>query len=215
LVSVVAVVVAVLALGVAIAAYSRAGDNGDTAAAPGGTGAAPPATPRDSSSVRASDTAVPDPGSSDAGTDESIPIPTQEPERRFTDHVVRIQPAQGCSTVRTVDVDEPRVDAAVDRSEFKYGLCGGGVAQFDFVDELEIAEVTNPTATALDCLRQIQDAPVNEPLTPHAGQILCVVTSAAEAQREGISRKVARIVVVAVAGDGTVTASLTAWDLPR
>jgi hypothetical protein len=215
LASLVAVVVAVLALGVAIAAYGRAGDNGDTVAAAGGTGTAPPATPQASSSAPAGDTAVPDPDSGDAGTDESIPTPTQEPQSKYTDHIVRIQPAQGCSTVRTVDVDEPRIDAAVDRSEFKYGLCGGGVAQFDFIDELEIAEVTSPTASALDCLKQIQDAPINEPLTPHAGQTLCVVTSAGEAQREGITRKVARVAIRSLDGDGTVTASLTAWDLPR
>jgi hypothetical protein len=210
LASLAAVVLAVLALGVAIAAYGRAGDKpAPVAASPPVTG--PPGAPTTATTVPV----TPGSGSDDAATDESIPTPVQEPQSKYTDHVVRIQPTQSCSAVRTVDVDEPRVDAPTDNAEFTYGICAGSVAQFDFADELEIAEVTSPTATARDCLKQLQDAPINEPLTPHAGQTLCVVTSRAEAEREGISRKVARIAVQSIGGDGTVTASLTAWDLPR
>jgi hypothetical protein len=77
-----------------------------------------------------------------------------------------------------------------------------------------ISDVQTATANAQDCARRIRDAPINEPLTPHAGLTLCVATSRAEADAEGITRKVVRIAVRTVAEDGTITVRVTAWDLP-
>jgi hypothetical protein len=101
------------------------------------------------------------------------------------------------------------------RSEFLYAGCATDVPQLDFSPGLTIAEVVSPTATALECLNQLQVAPINEPLTPRAGLTLCVVTSRADADEQGITRKVARLAIGSIAGDGTLAVRVTAWDLPK
>jgi hypothetical protein len=216
-----AVVVAVLALGVAVAAYGRAGDTRTVAAGPALTvTATPPGTAAssspDSSTDPSTDASSTDPSTeptaapTSAGDNDPIPIPKQEPRIAYTDHRIQLQAA--CGGAHTVDVDEPRVDA--DNYDFRYSTCTAG-GQFDFGTGVKVAQVGSPTASALDCLGQIQDAPLNNQVVPAAGHTLCVVTSAVDAQRLNITRKVVRLAIRGIDDDRTVTALLTAWDLPR
>lgn len=111
-------------------------------------------------------------------------MPDQEPAIAYQDHELRIQPTVDCGGERAVDLDEPRVGLSSDLGgvEFVYASCGGVVPQIDVNDGLAISTVPGPTSSALDCLRAIRDAPVNEPLTPHSGLTLCLATLRAEAE---------------------------------
>jgi hypothetical protein len=218
----VAVIVAVAALGVAVTALARANGKTQTVAASQTPAAVPPAapsgqTPPPDTSVPAStaaDTSVPSAAAtSGPGSDEDVPVPETEPQLAYQEHELRIQPAGSCSDRRSVDLDEPRVGADQARSEFSYGTCSGTVAQLDFADGLGLADVPSPTATGLDCLRRIRDAPINEPLTPVAGLTLCITTNRDEAAQEGNPRRVVRMAIRSVAGDGTIVVRVTAWNL--
>jgi hypothetical protein len=206
-------VVAVAALGVAVTALARSGNAKVQAAATTQPPAQPSAGPGSTDQASPTDTAAaPSPSVQPSG-DEEVPIPQTEPQIAYQDHELRIQPTPSCGNQRTVDLDEPRVGADSDRSEFTYGLCSGTVAQLDFADGLGLSDVPSPTATALDCLHRIADAPINEPLTPAPGLTLCLTTSRNEATQEGVTRKVIRIAIRSVAGDGTIVVRVTAWDL--
>jgi hypothetical protein len=208
----VAVVLAVVAIGVAVTALSRTSDGKTQAGATTQAPPAPaPATTRQAPPTDPSAPVAPSAGSSPEG---EPPVPDSEPQIAYTEHELRIQPSVSCSNERLVDLDEPRVGADDNKAEFSYGVCGGTVAQLDFVNELGLADVSSPTASGRDCLLRIQDAPINEPLTPSAGLTLCVRTLQNEAAQEGITRKVIRIAIRSVAGDGTMVVRVTAWNLP-
>jgi hypothetical protein len=208
-----AVVIAVVATGVAVTALSRA--NSRPVQAAGTVNPPPPQAPSSPAQSPAGTASPAGPaGPAAPSGDEEVPVPEQEPAIRYQEHELRIQPTEECAARRTVDVDEPRVGADPATSELSYGRCTGTTAQLDIVDGLAISDVPSPTATALDCLKRIRDAPINEPLTPVAGLTLCLATSRQQANEEGITRKVVRIAVRTVADDGTIVARVTAWDLP-
>lgn len=209
----VAVVVAVAALGVAVTALARSGDAKVQAAATTQPAAQPSAGPGSTDQPAPTDTAVAPSPSAQSSGDEEVPIPDAEPQLAYQEHELRVQPTASCSNLRGVDLDKPQVGPESSQSEFTYGLCSGTVAQLDFVDELGLSDAPSPAATALDCLHRIADAPINEPLTPSAGLTLCLTTSRNEATQEGITRKVARIAIRSVAGDGTIVVRVTAWNL--
>jgi hypothetical protein len=208
-----AVVLSLVAVALSAGALSRTRDRVD--AAPPATAAPAAPSAGQSTAPPATSTITPSDTSSSGPAGEVVPTLDQEPQARFTDHGLRIQPNVGCSSQRTVDVDEPRVGADPDESEFIYGNCATDVPQLDFSSDLAIAEVVSPTATALDCLGQLQDAPINEPFTPRAGQTLCLVTSRADADEQAITRKVVRIAIGSIDGNGTLAVRVTAWDLPK
>jgi hypothetical protein len=130
----VAVVVAVAALGVAVTALARSGDAKAQAVAT--TPAPPSAGPAgtDQPAPTATDVPATSGPAARSSDDEAVPIPETEPQIAYQEHELRVQPTASCGNRRSVDLDEPRVGADVDHSEFSYGVCTGTVAQLDFVD---------------------------------------------------------------------------------
>lgn len=126
-------------------------------------------------------------------------------------------PLDSCGESRSVDVDEPRVGAAKPFAEFSYGVsCGTAAkAQIDIEGEDVPVSLASPTDDARDCAESIRNDPINEPLTPSAPMSLCLLTSPDTARNEGISRKVVLIVIDDIKQDGTMSLSLTAWNVPR
>ena len=133
----------------------------------------------------------------------------------YEKHALRVLPQKSCGELRYVDLDEPRVGVPASGSEFGYGQpCGGGKAQIDVTDDLLIS-TADDNAIARDCADSIRNAPINEPLVPTDRASLCLLTSASDAEDEGISRKLVLITVDSVAADGTMNLLVTAWSIPR
>lgn len=80
-------------------------------------------------------------------------------------------------------------------------------------DDLAISLVDNENATAKDCAQAIQRRPTAEPVVPTEQTRLCLITSAQAAREQGLLRKVALVVVTAIAPDGTMTVLVTTWDV--
>jgi hypothetical protein len=212
LLSVMAVVLALVAAGVSLVALSRTGDRpaaaAATSAAPVPSSAGPPVDPTPTGALPSDATDVTTP------TPEPTSEPTDGPDPAGTYTVaypptpLRLQPSD-----RYVDLDLPSANARPDRSEFRYP------ALYDppklLFGSLPVAKLTTPTGTASDCVKQLNQAPINGDFAPAKGDLICVLTSADDADRQGISRKVAQVRVDAIAPDGTLNVTVTAWNVPH
>lgn len=209
-----ALVVAVLATVLSIAALADR-PSSTTVAAPQSTAAGRTSEPA-ASATRTSGSAdnTTEPSSKD--TDRVVPEANFTLAYQSSPLTVR-PPLDGCGSPRFVDVDEPRAGAAEAFSELSYGVsCGNAAkAQIDILDDDVPISLASPTDDARDCAESIRNGPVNEPLVPSAPMSLCLLTSPDTARNEGITRKVVLIVIDDIKQDGTMSLSLTAWNVPR
>jgi len=140
--------------------------------------------------------------------------PNADFELAYAKKALRAQPPCG-GGVRWVDLDEPRVGAEENKGEFRVEnqYCRGST-QIDLLDDLPVATVTSPDASAKDCAEALASAPTNEPLVPTAGVNYCVQTSRATAEGQGIEQKIVLVTVSSIAKDGTLNLLVTAWSVP-
>jgi hypothetical protein len=125
---------------------------------------------------------------------------------------LQLRPGDRCGTIY-VDLDEPRVNVGNDgdlsltscnsRQTLDFGNSTASIAGSAGVTPNECAESIRTSALSSDA---------HQPVQP--GLVLCVATSRAAALDKGITRKIAVVVVKAVASDLTVTLVVSAWNIP-
>lgn len=202
-----ALVVALLATLVSVVALARTGDDAPGVAAGTSTPAPPPTT----AGPTGEPTGAPTDDPSAEPTDEPTGAP--DPSGVFTPayeaEVLRIQP----SSDRYIDLDEPSANARNSTGELYYSS-GLPIGDLSFND-VDVAEIKTAAPTAGDCVQELRRAPIDLSVVPARGKALCVLTSAGRAASQGIRQKVVLIRMDALADDGTLNLSLTAWTVPR
>jgi hypothetical protein len=153
--------------------------------------------------VTPSPDATPSPGTSANLIDNFVPA--------YTAEELHLQ-ASECGFVG-VDLDRPQV--AVGEFELRFrGPCADNVVRLETLVVASVASSADVTPT--QCTDLIGRAPLGvSQVAVSKGLVLCVRTSAEEAQRQGISQKVAVLEVVTVADDGTADVRVSAWNVPR
>jgi hypothetical protein len=204
--SALALLVALVAAGVSLVALSRTGDRVEAAPAP-----TPSVAP---SSTDASPTSFPDATATTEPTGESTADPTDGPDPSgnytvaYAAEPLRLQPSD-----RYVDLDEPSGNASSAQAELLYS---GFAPEFQFrFRNVSLASITNPTASANDCVIQLRRAPIDLTFAASKGQLVCVLTSRQSADDQGIRQKVVLMKVDSVGADGALNLTLTAWNVPR
>jgi hypothetical protein len=218
-VSVVAVLFALVSLGIAWRALDQAKDARDIALAGRGT------TPGQQPAGQPTAPAPGDTGTSTATTPVN-PTATGEPppldqrtvyKVKYDKQSLILKP-QGSSTMY-IDVDEPRVKT---ESSGGYDVelsptYNTAPPYFTLGDGVYASDLGAPGMTPQDCADKIQRAPVadNGRIPARQGLDVCVITSFAAAQQRGDVRRMVLMEVTGVAADGAVTVQLSAWDIPR
>jgi len=210
LLSVVALVTALLAALVSVVALSRSGAQ-PTAA--GSAVTAAPTTPSDASTPAGDLTT--DPAATTDPTAEPTSEPTDGPDPRgvftpaYQQEKLRLQP----STARGIDLDLPSANSTGVATEFVYSGYEPAY-KLDFQD-VALAEVKSPAPTANDCAQELRRAPIDPTFAPSKGQLICVLTSAEHANDQGIRQKVVLLRVDAIGSDGTLNITVSAWNVPK
>ena len=95
-------------------------------------------------------------------------------------------------------------------------LYSGFAPEFQFrFRNVALASITNPSASASDCVIQLRRAPIDLTFAASKGQLVCVLTSRQSADDQGIRQKVVLMKVDSVGTDGALNLTLTAWNVPR
>ena len=202
-----ALILALVAAGVSLVALSRTGDR-IVAAPPAATTDAPPRLSGTTDAPPTDGTGVTEP-SAEAPTEATgVPDPQGVYTPVYQEKALRRQP----SNPRDSDVDKPSADAGSDRGEFQYSDTYSPARMLFF--QLAVAKLTNTDGRPGDCAEQLDTAPIDGMFTPAKGDLICVLTDADKAVNQGISRKLALLRVDAIAPDGTINLTVTAWNVP-
>lgn len=207
LLSSLALVTALIAAGVSLVALASDADPVPVAATAVAT---PTPTFTGVPETLAPETTGPDPAETTDPPVEPTTDPTGGPDPSgnytvaYQQEPLRLQPTDE----RYVDLDEPSGNSSFGAMELTYD----GKLSFRSVG---LAEVRSAAATAGDCVQQLRRAPVDPIFTPSKGQVMCVLTSANQANEQGIRQKVVLMQVNSIGSDGTLNLTLTAWVVPR
>ncbi|MGI5244935.1 hypothetical protein [Dactylosporangium sp. CA-139066] len=122
-------------------------------------------------------------------------------------------PTSGASNI---DLDKPEVGADQDSADMQLYVYDG--EYFRFGQNVKVVTMNSPDAQPGDCAarfdtaRLAPDAQIN---VKTDNLTLCINTSLADAQRQGIDWKIVLLHVMSVLVDGTVNVSLKAWNVPQ
>jgi hypothetical protein len=203
--SALALVLAVTALGLAWRAVERPGRAAPAPGAEGSDGPAAEPGPADAAGKAAP--AAPD----------AVAPPALDGRTVFTAEYV-MQPlvlTARCGSEMYADLDEPRGNVEYDGADLQFvrGCTATDPSVLGLGDDVDGSVAGTPTMTPQDCIEKIRIAPVGDATIPvHKGVALCLTTSYAAAQARGESWRVVLLVVTAVADDGAVTLEVTAWN---
>jgi hypothetical protein len=114
-----------------------------------------------------------------------------------------------------VDLDRPAVGVSSDVAEFYYY---GYNNTLRFQDDVQVATSSSAEIQPGDCVDLIQHGALAEGTPIPVGTpdlTMCIVSAVSQAQRQGISRKVALVHVVSVGQDGAVQVTVKAWNIPN
>jgi hypothetical protein len=113
-----------------------------------------------------------------------------------------------------IDLDRPQVAAGDFELRFR-GPCGGD--NQSHLETLVVASVASSAdVTPQECTDLIRRAPLGvSQVAVSKGLVLCLRTSADDAQRQGITQKMAVLEVETVADDGTTNVRVSAWNVPH
>ncbi|HEU4349677.1 MAG TPA: hypothetical protein VFR35_18020 [Actinoplanes sp.] len=219
LVAFVAVLVALLAAGiagwavhranVAVAASDRLADQISGAAQPTATPAQH--TPTEPGAEAPTQEPTPDPGL----TTEPTLDPQAVYEKKYDKRVLTAQiPYSGS---RYIDLDAPRVD---DQDGADVTLHTGNTSSsfnLEFPDGAAAASVDDPQTTPNDCAEKIQYSPLapGDRYSFRQGDVFCVKTSLTAAQARADNQRIVVLEIKSVGSDDTISLSVTAWDVPR
>ena len=210
----VAVLVALLAVGVAGWAVHRANVAVEAAGRPAPApvtndpATEPPATP---DPAAATETAPPEVDPTSTGT------PTIDPEANFEiaydKELMNIQVNQGGT--RGIDLDKPSVDADPDVT--LQGQSLAGTTNMQLGDGVTGAPAETTDVTPKECLNRIRlsplDAAAEYPL--RKGQVFCLLTSSGDAQAKGETRKLVVLSVAGISEDRVASIEATAYTVPK
>jgi len=134
----------------------------------------------------------------------------------YTEEPLQVQ--VGCAAVMYLDLDEPRADADQQRSDLRYdSRCGTGRPVLTLAPGAEAAgQVTDPETDAAGCAQAIRASPlgVNAEVPVQKGTLLCVLTSATDAEDRGDRPRMV-LVEVTEAGQGSAALRATSWTVPQ
>jgi hypothetical protein len=214
--SAMATLISVVALVVALLAYARGSGDATqavrpaaaaTTAVPGATGTAPPAAATTDPALETE----PSDGEELSGTD--APLPSGGAPYTVVKQDVRITLAGGLSVERTVDLDQPLVNADTTRTDVTYSTYPDPpVLQFG---SAAVATTRSQAVTPDECASNIQLSPTDQEVELSQDLVLCTVTNGVGAVNEPSRPKMARIVVNAIGADNTATLTITTWEIPR
>jgi hypothetical protein len=118
---------------------------------------------------------------------------------------------------RDIDLDKPEVGADANKADLQLYVSFGHVA-FQFPANVLAATMPSQNVQPSECVTRFDTArlPPDASIDPHTDNLtLCINTSREEAARQGIPWKVVLLHVNFVEADGTVHASLRAWDISQ
>ena len=122
-------------------------------------------------------------------------------------------PDSGCNSgLNKVDLDEPSV-LGEGYFELTYDTCSSAGTLSANIGT-SIAEAPATGQTPEDCADAIRRSPLDGRAAAAPGLVLCVETSAEDAQELGISQRIAVVAVTRIAEDGTLALVASAWDVP-
>jgi len=148
--------------------------------------------------------------------DTTPPLPTEGYVVSYQDQKLVLRPnySQGCSG-RHVDLDAPGIVVDPNApSDISYDPCNnsGAGPTLDFPPQ--VAEVSSSSATAADCSKTIRTAPSAQTQTVSRQLVLCTTTDGISTAGQPARSRMVRILVDGVQKDGTVTLTLTSWEIP-
>ena len=206
LISVVATLVALGA--VAFAGYEAGRASNAAQPTPTG-GTTPPArpTPTAQPTDQPTDGITPTPNAAPSDINPSAPFTPA-----YQSQELKLRPADSCTQI-SIDLDEPRVNPSKG-ADFLLHSCNERQT-FQFGDSTA-SVVDNPNATPAECADSIRTSSLssNAALPIQATLVVCIATSLPAALEQGIKRKIAVVVVKAIAADETVTLVVSAWTVP-
>jgi hypothetical protein len=125
----------------------------------------------------------------------------------------------GCASVMYLDLDEPRADAEQQQSDLRYdSRCGTDRPTLTLAPGAEAgSQVQSPDIDAPGCDKSIRTSPlgVGAGVPVQKGTVLCVLTSATEAEDRGDRPRMVLIEVTEVSKDGTASMRATSWTVPE
>ncbi|HET6531881.1 MAG TPA: hypothetical protein VFH03_14925 [Actinoplanes sp.] len=125
----------------------------------------------------------------------------------------------GCAAVMYLDLDEPRADAAQQQSDLRYdSRCGTDRPTLTLAPGAEAAGLaTGPEVDAAGCAEAIRTSPLGVAATVpvEKGTVLCVLTSAIEAEDRGDRPRMVLVEVTDVDENGTAGLRATSWTVPE
>jgi hypothetical protein len=212
-VSVLALLVAVVSAGLSWRAASKADEALDRIAglaAPVGQPSEPVTEPTDAP-TQPGPTDEPDPNATGAAPE--LNAQTQY-TTHYTDQAMRLP--SGCGDYITVDLDEPRVAVDSSAAEIRYiDPCGSTPAYFTLGEGVKGSEVDSESVTPIECADRIRTSPLSSDNQPiRRGQVFCINTSLDTARSSASTWKMVIVSVTAVARDGTVSLTASAWNIP-
>jgi hypothetical protein len=212
--------VAVVAVVVAVLAINRAGDaqrDAESALAAKAGGGASPAAPAPTDHPAGTPAA----GGEQPGATATVgpPLPPINPEAnyRMVAQKVSVSMQSISCQEQYLDVDGPQVsNDEQSGSELTITSCSGPES-FELRPGMVGSRMDSAAVGPLDCARATRTAPIAEDvLVPvRQGVVLCVLTSFDEANKTGITQKLALVEVTAVGKDGLASIQVTTWDVPR
>lgn len=208
-----ALLTALLAAGVSLVALARSGEPaGRSVAGATSTPTVEPVTeppPTDGTEQSTDPTATTDPSPEPTSEATDGPDPRGVYSAAYQQEKLRLQPSQQ----RRIDLDLPTANAGSGASDLLYS---GFAPNYKLLfGEVSLAEIKSPNPTANDCAVELRRAPIDAAVAPSKGKLLCVLTSAERASDQGIPQKVVLMRVDAIAADGTLNLTVSAWNVPK
>jgi len=212
--SAVAVLISVVALVVALLAYARGSDDSTQAVRPATAEATPTPTAAAASTAASTD----DPAAETEPTDDELqgtdaPLPSGGAPYTVVKQDVRITLAGGAGIQRTIDLDQPLVNADSTRTDVTFSTYHDP-AQLEFGTD-KVAQARTRDVTPDECASNIQLSPTDREVELSQDLVLCTVTNGVGAVNEPSRPKMARLVVNSIGPDNTATLTITSWEIPR
>jgi len=204
-VAAIALVAALVAGGVALYALGKVHAGNNQTAGPSGHQSGSPETPGGT---------LP-PSVSTDGTVQPTLSPRQlDPKAKFTEAYQQQQLTLGpsASSSTHIDLDEPRVAVTEGSDLYSYRY---GTATFTLENGSTGSIAKDAGVSPNDCVNAIRTSPIETSVPINESLVLCIATSVSNALVQGITQKIVVFQVRSIGQDGSVTISVSAWNVPR
>jgi hypothetical protein len=147
------------------------------------------------------------------GSGTATATPTASPA--YATQTLTLSPGTGCSSSRTIDLDEPAVGSTEKAGDLDYRWsCTRGVPGTLTFAGAQVAEAPDSTASAQQCLDVIRTAPISPEVTPDKDLALCAITNGITADGNTGHRLVTLLTITEIGTDSTLTVEITGWTIP-